>query len=290
MDFQQVISDHWPLIERQCLRAVKRLMKNYGYRDFGNPLNIENEALELSNHVLDILKHDDYKALRQFKGNSKIGTYMTAIIARQSVDIIRKKLGRNREKERAKHLGKIGIAIYEQVIRRSSPISETFRELKKSGEFQGSLEDFETLVEKIKGRKTPLTAAPGDGENSAVKNGFLRHPDLDDEEWIIPDNNRNPETLMMKEQHDHQVKQLLKNIVEQLNGEERLILRLRFPTGEEEKSAKVGQIAGMLHMSEKAVYKRIGRILSKCKTIISKNGVSVDELFFFYLLLFIFWF
>jgi RNA polymerase sigma factor (sigma-70 family) len=269
--FRKIINDHFPLIERQCFIAVKRQLKYQG--TLNNPLNIENEALELSNQVLDTLQHNDYRVLRQFKGDAKLSTYITTIIARQAVDLVRKKLGRSREKERAQKFGKIGMMIYEKVILQGCSLEEIYLELKSSEDISQSLEELETITEKIKGKKISLTFSNGD--NPMVKNGVIIDEDGD---YIIPDKKNDPEELLIEEQRKQKLGEVVKEIIAQLNGEERIILRMRFPANDEEKPGKVEQIATVLGISEKAVYKRIARVLHKCKNLLDQKGVAVNDL------------
>jgi len=269
--FRKIISDHFPLIERQCFIAVKRQLKYQG--TLNNPLNIENEALELSNQVLDTLQHDNYRVLRQFKGEAKLSTYITTIIARQAVDLVRKKLGRSREKERAQKFGKTGMIIYEKIILQGCSLAEIYLELKSGENISQSLEELETIAEKIRGKKSSLTFLNGD--NPVVKNGAIVNEDGD---YIIPDKKNDPEELLIEEQRKQKLGEIVKEIIAQLNGEERIILRMRFPANDEEKPGKVEQIATVLGISEKAVYKRIARILHKCKNLLDQKGVAVNDL------------
>ncbi len=269
--FQKIINDHFQLIERQCFNAVKHQLKYHGA--LNNPLNIENEALELSNQVLDTLQHDDYRVLRQFKGDAKLSTYITTIIARQAVDLVRKKLGRSREKERAQKFGKIGMIIYEKIILQGCSPGEIYPGLKSIEGISTSMEELENIAEKIKGKKSGLTFSNED--NPVVKNGAMVN---EEGEYIIPDKKNNPEEMLIEEQRKQKLGEVVKDIITQLNGEERIILRMRFPANDEEKPGKVEQIAIVLGISEKAVYKRIARILNKCKNLLAQKGVTVNDL------------
>lgn len=56
---------------------------------FGSTL--ENQADELPNYVLDYLKADDFRILREFRGKPRLTTHLTTIIANQVIDLIRGK-------------------------------------------------------------------------------------------------------------------------------------------------------------------------------------------------------
>jgi RNA polymerase sigma factor (sigma-70 family) len=269
--FQKTINDHFPLIERQCFSSVRKQLKHLG--TLNNPVNIENEALELSNQVLDTLQRDNYRVLRQFKGEAKLSTYITTIIARQAVDMVRKKLGRNREKERAQKFGKTGMMIFERVILQGSTLAEIYPELKTRENISASLEELESLLKKIKGKKNSFAYS---GENNpVVKNGTTIN---EEGEYIIPDTANDPQELLIRQQSKQKRAEVIRDIIAHLNGEERMILRMRFPPGNEEKQGKVERIAAVLGISEKAVYKRITRVLKKCRDRLNQSGVTIDEL------------
>jgi RNA polymerase sigma factor (sigma-70 family) len=272
--FREKINNHLPMIERQCFKAVKQQLTAAGYANpaVNNPVNIENEALELSNLVLDTLQRDDYRVLRQFKGNSKLSTYITTIIARQAVDMVRKKRGRSREKERAQKFGEIGMMVYEKLVVQGCSVPEVFSRLKSEAHISQSLEEIEVIAEKITGKK--VDNVPGD---SVVKEATSSRDD-ERAEFVIADTNSDPGELLMESQRKEKVHEAVRIIIDELSGEERLILRMRFPANDDEKPQKVNKIANLLSISEKAAYKRIARVLKKCRSILEREGVTVHEL------------
>jgi RNA polymerase sigma factor (sigma-70 family) len=274
-DYKQIINDYFGFIEKQCFNAVKLRLKDHPSK--GNPINIENEALELSNSVLDTLQKDNYRVLKEFKGNSRLTTYITAIISRQAIDSIRKKLGRDREKDRAKELGEIGILIYQRIIKDGYPIADAFNELRESHGFTGTREQLEEMIRKIKGKNPgphlPGTSQPLNG-SSVVKNGKT----INEDEYVVPDTKSDPQVILIETQRKRKMHEIIRTIITDLNGEERLLLRMRFPTGEDEKPRSVEQVSKVLGITQKAVYKRIDRLLKKCRNTLDREGVSVNEL------------
>lgn len=274
-DYKHIISDYFEFIEKQCFNAVKLRLKDHPSK--GNPINIENEALELSTNVLDTLQKDNYRVLKEFKGNSRLTTYITAIISRQAVDSIRKKLGRDREKDRAKEMGETGTLVYQRIIKDGYPIPDVLHELQENHGFTGTLDELETMVRKIKG-KNPGPHLPGASQplngSSAVKNGTA----INDDEYVVPDTKSDPQVILMETQRKRKIHEVIRTIITGLNGEERLLLRMRFPTGEDEKPKSVEQVSKVLGITQKAVYKRIDRLLKKCRNTLDREGVTVNEL------------
>ncbi len=280
--YQEIINQHLPLIERQCFKAVRMQLKSTSYPNNGESLlvNIENEALSLSNQVLDVLQRENYRVLRQFKGDAKLSTYITAIIARQAVDMVRKKLGRNREKERAQKFGVLGIKIHEYLYVQGCSIAEIQTRLAKEAGFNSSLSDLQEIIDKIRGHRLEPGNLDGD---SPVKEGTSRYSHQDgsteeETELIIADTHSDPGKLLIEAQRQEKVRVAVKTLIDCLNGEERLLLKMRFPVAEEEKPGSVGKIAALLNITEKAAYKRIARVLKKCQDLLAQQGVSRDDL------------
>jgi DNA-directed RNA polymerase specialized sigma subunit len=71
---------------------------------------------------------------------------------------------------------------------------------------------------------------------------------------------------------------VLRSIITPLSGEERLLLRMRFPAREEEQPKSVEQISHALGITQKAVYKRITRLMKKCRDNLLQQGVTVHDL------------
>ena len=278
-DYKNIISDHFEFIEKQCFKAVRLKLRENSSAE--NTLTIENEALELSNQVLDTLKRDNYKVLREFKGNARLTTYITAIISHRAVDLIRKKLGRDREKERAKELGDFGLLVYQRVIKDGYPLSNVFDELRTDNRFSGSMEELEALVQKIKGKgKNPGISFSNGLESTAngsvVKKGTFIGVNKD--ELVIPDGRNDPQEIVMENQRKRKMDEVIKNIISQLNGEEQMLLRMRFPFGENEAPQSVAQISTVLGITQKGVYKRMTRLLKKCKDKLDREGVKISDL------------
>ena len=267
-----IINEYLEFIEKQCYKAVHKRL-NPGALP-GGDLTVENEALELSNRVMDKLKDKNCRVLRQFKGNSRLSTYITAIIANQAVDLIRKKRGRGREKERAKQFGDRGLQIYELAVVEGRSPSEIFRIIESDRGISLSQEDIEMMVDKIKGKRNSDISI--EENNHTVKKGSF----VDEKgEPVVPDLKSNPEeTFLVKQQREKRM-EIFNHIISRLNGEERLILKMRFHLDDMDGSAKIERISEVLGISKKAVYSRIGRTLKKCKDMIQQMGVNIDDLF-----------
>jgi len=272
--YQGIINEHLNFIEMQCRKAVTQ--KYRPLSGVGNDIGIENEALELNNTVLDKLREKNFRVLRKFKGNARVTTYITAIISNQAVDLIRRKKGRGREKERAKKIGDLGVKIYEMVFVAGVDNAAVHKELRDKFGFKGTMKDVETVVEKIKGKGKPAGGHALLENGQSVKAGIRN---METGEVIVPDSRKNPEELVIEAQREEKLKEIINGVVSQLSGEERLILRMRFPVSGEEEPKDIDRISKLLGISKKAVYNRISRILKKCRDMMANNGVNVNDLF-----------
>jgi hypothetical protein len=73
-DYALLIVDHLPNMDRQCRRAAK---SPESYRSAANV--VDNESNHHLTEVIDHLKADDFKVLREFRGNPKLTTYLTMV-------------------------------------------------------------------------------------------------------------------------------------------------------------------------------------------------------------------
>ncbi|MCK5003617.1 MAG: sigma-70 family RNA polymerase sigma factor [Candidatus Aminicenantes bacterium] len=229
---RDIINRNIKFINRQCLNTVKIKSGSFLKSSF----DVENEADRLFNMVLDKLSENDFGILRRFEGRSKITTYLTTIIARTAIDMIRARAGRERASE-------------------------------KTPEMDGP--DGKPVV--IKKGKIP------DAEGTPVKEGIYSG---ERGEYIVPDNADVPEIKVLKSDSENKMNMVISEMLSILSGEERLLLRMKFPDEPERKPLSTDEIAIMLGISHKGVYNRIERLLKKCRIILTDAGVSLEDFVF----------
>lgn len=272
--YQAVIRENLQFIEKQCFKAVQLQYEKTSFSKLPH-LTLENESLELFNHILDKLKEKNHRILKNFKGKSKLSTYLTVIIANQIVDTIRRKRGRSREKERARQFGLLGSQIIQRILVEGCPPDHLFQELKSQNNFSYTREEFESIVEKIKGSRLKGINALPDNHNPFLQKG-QQNPQSG--ELIVKDPKKNPEQNAIQNQTHKKINDMIELAIGKLNGEERLILRMRFPVHGEEEPKDVNTIARHLSISKKAAYKKISRILKKCRQILIQRGFDINDL------------
>ena len=229
---RDLINKNIKFINRQCLNTVKIKSGSFLKSSF----DVENEADRLFNTVLDKLSENDFRILRRFEGRSKITTYLTTIIARTAIDMIRARAGRERTSEKTSGIdGPDGKLV---VIRKG---------------------------------KMP------DAEGTPVKDGIYSG---ERGEYIVPDKTNVPEIKALKSDSEDKMNIVLSEMLSALSGEERLLLRMKFPEESDSKPLSTDEIAIMLGISHKGVYNRIERLLKKCRIILTDAGVSLEDFVF----------
>jgi RNA polymerase sigma factor (sigma-70 family) len=225
--------------------------------------------------VLDHLKADDYRVLRQFQGKAKLTTYLTTAVSNLVIDLVRKKKGRSRAKERAQEMGEVAAHLYDAVYCRGYSLGEAQCFLQATWGITASHAELGIMLERIRGRETYQTPAeicevwPHTGKEIVTKEGL---------EISIADPARSAEQMLADDQRERSARRVLEAVLEELSGEERLILSLRFPKDDFEEPKANREIAQMLHLTEKAVDNRIRRILKHCRQMILEQGLSLSDL------------
>jgi RNA polymerase sigma factor (sigma-70 family) len=266
-DYASLIIDHLPYIERQCRRAAE----SPGSHRSADDADIE--ADHILTEVIDHLKADDFKALREFRGNAKLTTYLTTVISNLVVDIIRTRKGRSRAGERARELGQVAEQLHKLVYGLGYTLADAHGHMSLSHGIGESEDELREMLHRIRGR---------DGITHSTTVGWPyqgREVFVDGEvEVIVPDPAKGAEELMIDSQREQRREQIIGALMEGLSGEERFILRLRFPATETESAKSIREIAALTGQTEKAMDNRLRRILMRCRETLLSNGLSMDDL------------
>jgi RNA polymerase sigma factor (sigma-70 family) len=276
--YARLIVDNLSHIENQCRRTVVTYADaqgaNYGGAFSYDRAAIGNDTDELLNEVLNHLKADDFRVLRQFQGKSKLSTYLTTIIANLVVDLVRKKKGRCRAKERSRELGEVAERLYGAVYGHGFSLDEAHSFLQGTWGITESHAELGVLLEQIRGRESLHLMHAGDcwpftGQSMLTEDG---------EEISIADRAPSAEVMLAGEQTARLARRVLSAVLEELTGEERIILSLRFPIVDGDEPKGNGEIATMLGLTEKAVDNRVRRILNRCRQMILSKGLCLSDL------------
>ncbi len=266
-DYARMIVEQLPFMERLCRRASESPACSRSEAE------IDNEADLLLTELLDHLKADDYRVLRDFRGGSKLTTYLTSVISNLVVDSVRKRRGRSRARERAAELGPVAERLHELVYGRGYTLADAHGHLVLSHGISESADELNSLLERIRGRDHAIP----DGARDWPCRGF--EAEVDGEiEVIVPDPARGAEETMIDRQRDRLRDRIMSTMLDALSGEERYMLRLRFPATDGEPPRSVREIAALLGQTEKAVDNRLRRLLMRCREMLLQKGISLDDL------------
>ena len=217
--FRSMINQNIDFINRQCLKAVKLKSGRF----LKGKLSIENEADRLFNRVLDKLSENDFSILRKFESRSKFSTYLTTIIVRTAIDMIRERAGRQRSET-------------DHVTSRSGKIPDTYG--------------------------TPVREGKRSGEA---------------EEYYVADTDNIPELKVIGTDREKKITEVITLLFSSLSGEEKLMLRMKFPADPGVEPMSTKEISGALGISGKGVYNRIDRLIKKCRKILENAGIGEQD-------------
>ncbi|WP_250680063.1 sigma-70 family RNA polymerase sigma factor [Geomonas sp. Red32] len=265
--YAALITGNLSYIEKQCRRAVM------GHGD--GDVSQENEVDELLNEVLDRLRGDDFKALREFKGKAKLTTYITTIISNLIIDLVRSKKGRSRAKERAREMGPVAERLYELVYQGGCSLHEASAHLEHTHAIHEPLPSLQSMLDRMRGREKNLSVV-ADGEAAWMVPGKAMVVD-EAVEIVVTDPRKTAEATMISGQKESAARETVAGLLTDLSGEDRLILRLRFPDDEEVEPKSVREIAQLLDLTEKSVDARVRRMLLRFKETLLSRGLKASD-------------
>ncbi len=252
--YDSSIVQHLPYIEALCRQACQGTVDHFF------------DEVSLFNEIIDRLKENDYHRFKRFDGQGVPSPYLAQTVRNLLIDIVREKERRTRFRERARANGRLGEILYELVLVRHHSVAEAREILSASYGIGTSMEEVSAVVDRITGTSRtirpviePHSFGAGDGE-----------------EIQVPDVRPNAEELLLEKERLETIDKALREIVSRLDGEQRLIVRLRFSDGVDRKGMR--EIAGLLGISEKSADKKLRRILKGARETCLKIGLDVEDL------------
>lgn len=270
---KRLLTEQLDYITRVCEKAAGQAESTYSQciaGEGGHGYLVERPGRldkdELFVQVLDHLQEDDYRRLREFKGNSSITTYLTAIISRLVVDMVRSRTGRNRAKERAERFGELGRRAYELVIQAGHSVPESVEILRVNYGITADAGQLQAMLDEMQGRSTRHQT---DTEHETA---------WSDSGELVSIQRSTPEQKVADQQLERKRKELLKQVLDGMAAEDKLLIRLRFPLDEATDQLDAATVAKMLGLNQQEVERRTRRILTACRELLLKQGISLHEL------------
>ncbi|MBN1196921.1 MAG: hypothetical protein JXA62_05905 [Candidatus Aminicenantes bacterium] len=258
---RDLLNHHLDFIQSRCKLAIQRMAAGRGTR---SDIDQENESLELFNLVIDRIRENDYAVIRRFNHRAHFTTYLSALIARQAVERIRRLKGRDRSRERAEGLGRLGIRLFEKIVSQGIKVPDALREMMLENLPGITEQRLSQMADHILGlhRMQP-----------AVIISMSEMPDRPEPSGTTP------ESTALERERRERIAGAVSLLRRRLSGTEWLLLRLRFPPDPQMPARKASEIASLLGISRKAVYRRLDRLLPCCRSILEKAGIESHELF-----------
>lgn len=211
------------------------------------------EREDFESYVTFKLIEDDYRRIRQFRGESRLETYLNVVVQRLFLDFRAERWGKWRPSARARALGKPAMIVERLLYRDGLFRNEILQTLGQHG-VRLEPDAFDELLQEIpcRPRRHELGAesletlpAPSDG-------GDLTHGE--------------------RSIASERIEAALRTALRGLTAEDRVILKLRFLDG-----CTVGEIATALGLSERPLYPRLQRLFRCLRENLEKHGVGRDE-------------
>jgi RNA polymerase sigma factor (sigma-70 family) len=236
-DLEQTFLAHLQLVDR--IVAIQARRHGLAHAD----------ADDFRAWVRERLVADDYAVLRKFGGRSSLQTYLVTVIANLFRDFRNSRWGRWRPSAAAKRMGPAAVRLEELVVRDGIPLREAAEVLRSNGL---SLGDHE-----LARMAAALPARTHTGEVSLDAIGDLADVD------------QGAGTGAVEQELARTVERTIRELVAELPGEDALILRMRFWD-----DVSVADIARMLRLDQKALYRRIERLQARLREALALRGID----------------
>ena len=196
---------------------------------------------------------DDYRRIRQFRGDSRLETYLNVVVQRLFLDFRAEQWGKWRPSARARALGKPAVLVERLLYRDGLFRNEILQTLGQHG-VHLEPDVFERLVQEIPYR--PRRHRVG-GESLAVASEAVEGGELSEGERSMT---------------AQRVEAVLRSALCELTAEDRVILKLRFLDG-----CTIKEVAAALGVPERPLYPRLQCLFRRLREALEKQGVHRDD-------------
>jgi RNA polymerase sigma factor (sigma-70 family) len=219
------------------------------------------DADDFRSHVKLKLIEDDYAILIKFKGRSSLRTYLTVVIQRLFLDYRISAWGKWRPSAEAKRAGAVAMLLEQLQTRDGHTFEESCELLRAKHGVHASRAELEAIAARLPAR---------------IRKRF----ESDDVLETVADAGPSVDVLVVERERASTASQVdgaLKAVMSSLDPQDRLILALRFEDGR-----TVADIAGLLRLDQKGLYRRLERLLAQLRTALEARGIqssAVVEMF-----------
>lgn len=220
------------------------------------------DAEEFAAHTKLKLIEDDYAILRKFEGRSLFTTYLTTVIQRLFFQYRVQLWGKWRPSAEAKRLGDKAIVLERLITRDGYSFTEAVDLLTSTPDSAFTAKELEVIYVRLPSRMPrPVLVSDADAPDVAAGDGADASNDLMSAE---------------RECTARRAAAALDACISGLDAEDQIILRMRFAN-----AMRVPDIARILSLDMKKLYKRIDKLLIRLKMALEKAGIEradIDDL------------
>jgi RNA polymerase sigma factor (sigma-70 family) len=211
------------------------------------------DADDFASHVKLKLIEDNYGILRKFEGRSSIRTYLTVVIQRLFLDYRISAWGKWRPSAEAARAGAIAVLLEQLIGRDGYSFEEACELLETNHQVTASRSDLAAIAGRL-----PIRIRRKFESDAALAQMPSDQPPVDD---VIAEQERMATAA--------RVGVALKSAMSGLEPQDRLILALRFEDGR-----SIVEVARMLRIDQKALYRRLDRVMKALRGALHAEGVD----------------
>lgn len=235
----------------QNLRTIERIAAFVARRHHLAATEVEEFVQEVRVRLLD----DDYAIIRKFEGRSSFSTYLTTVIGRLFSQWRVEQWGKWRPSAEAKRLGDKAIT-FEKLLRDGFTLSEAIRVL-TTGSSPYTISELEAIYLRLPVRNPrPIVVSDEVMPDVPVESDAYDRIEAGDRARVC-----------------RKAMEVIDRAAQTMAAEDRLILQMRFC-----QARRVPNIAGILNLDQKKLYKRLDKLFDVLRSELEKAGVSHDDL------------
>lgn len=245
-DLESKFLQNLPVIDRATAVVARR----YGFSP--------DDTADLTSWIRLRLVEDDYAALRKFRGESSMATYLSVCVAMLVRDYRVAHWGRWRPSASARRIGDLAVRLETLVFRNGHPLQQAAEILRTAGLTTKTDRELATMLASFpnRGPLRPVEVAADTVES--MPSGTAADAPM--------------ETERLDAQRE-QSRQHLEAALADLSPEDRLVVKLRYWD-----SLSVADIARGLGLDQKALYRRLERLLVQLRRLLALRGFKPEHL------------
>jgi RNA polymerase sigma factor (sigma-70 family) len=236
---EQEFLAHLPFIERAASHVAR-----------SNHLSAE-DAEDFLSCVKVKLIENDYGVLRKFEGRSSLRTFLGVVIQREFIEFQRQRWGKWHPSAEARRGGPV-LELLERLLVRDGHTLDEAHEL---------------LTSK---HRVPLERAEVEALAVRLPVRYVRRFESDEALPLLPSTDPPPDVALERIERERlgaRVRDVVSGLKTRLPETDRLILAYRFEDGR-----KVVEIADILHLDQKALYRRVESLLKQLREALEAEG------------------